>query len=1764
MSLDLLERTSVLYKPMWGAGGGGQQSGSSTAPTNTPDTLRSADSVEIILGLGEGKWKGLVNGSKSYYVGDTVLQNADNTFNFEYFELEIRPGLPENLADYLIPKLGGTSNNIPVNTILSYNVPIVRQMSENQIDAIDLRFNVNQLFRQDNNGIYTTELDLVVEIKKNTETIWLPAFGNATLPIKGKATSTYIKELRIPVARTDDFYQIRVTKLTTNTDSTHASDVTWDSIQMINMDLKKYADTATARIFAKATNQFSSIPQMSGIFDMREIRIPSNYDPVTRTSTGVWDGTFNVAWTDNPAWIVFDFVTNSRFGMSAAAPLNMDKYEVAAIAEWCDTPVDNGAGGFRPRYTFNALITEPTNALEMARYIAGTFNATLFDDNNGTIIMRCDMNQDATHLFTPEMVGEDGFVYSFTDINSRANDLTVSFKDPDLLYDENRVRCFDQDHINEFGRVPLDFIAVGCNNQAEAKARGNYKLLTATTETMLVSFSTNRVGAVVEPYEVILIADPVNGYALTGRIKSLNPARTQVNLRDALHLEVGVDYYMQLRIAGGLSTTNYTVSVPSTGSVKQFNVSPALPADLPEYCSFYLAQDPGVGIGSPKPFRVMGVEEMDGSPDNIKITAIELNRNKFTDAETGIITAPTQYSGIGDPNSIPGPTNVEFAERFNLIGNEVWTIITATLPRDQYRYYTGDFDVYSRQLDTNNGDEPIGSFEKRTVLYGDTIVNHPEGKWEFKILPRNSFGQTPPIGSVLSWVHIVSSASAVGIPPEPVESLAYQLTATGFIARWNPPTGQETVIHHYLVKEGLTEDIATVIADNIKDPILVVDPMTKRDYHLWIYAVSTAGVLSSSADIVITNYKPAVPTNIRVEVGYETLMVFFDRDTEVDLVGSRIRYRIVGQSSYTDMNPNGLLDSVLPDTAYEFQVAAQDALTLLLNDEVWSSPYSVRTNDTVGVAKGIDDVQASTTQNLVRNGSFERDDQYWTFDSATIITDATAPYVDNVLLTSKILKLGDGSASVASAVSDKFVVRANQQYAIGADFRADVTHPGEAHIFTLRVYNSGNVLLGEYTEETGKIFVDPSEISSSTFTRLTSTFLIPSGGVYAEVFLQARGTGILYVDGVQAQRGAVATAFNPHVAEELSAADLNVISNPDNTPPGMPTTLSASGAFRNINLLWSAPSDADIDHYDVFRATTNVLSSASLVGSPIATVFSDSAVITGQTYYYWVRAVDRSGNLGPFTPSSSATTIQLAAADFANLTIVNAMIADATIDDAKIANLSVSKLIAGTITAGQINLGNDRFRLDSSLRRLTVVDDINIARVLLGRLGNNPQDYGLQVYDSTGKLILGADGLGVAVVGSGNLANGSVTGDKIVANAISADKIAANSITTDKLVTNSITTAKIAAGAVTADKISVATLSAIAADVGTLSAGLITATGQEATNYWNLSTGAFSVGKADGSTYMRYNPTTGAVEIQGTITVTNTPPVNWTDINGRPTTLGDLDPDQDAKLDGIEAGADVTGSNTSANTAAVGSLTTAQAVAKILDPAATINTNTTTIDGGKITTGTITANKISVGTLSALTANIGYVTSGAIGNANGSVFMNLDATGSQDFLNCNGAFKVTADGAVTMTSGTISGDLLVDGTITAGKIAGNAISDFGVATNGITITVNTNEKLLFWVNYFLSNKPISPSLNQFIDGTALSTNVGTSGQPSLIDNWGSGFGSMIVTIAPGTYTFRVFWHCNPNGNLNPQWAWYHYPSVPVNILGGSSPFYNIMYLKLKK
>jgi predicted phage tail protein len=428
----------------------------------------------------------------------------------------------------------------------------------------------------------------------------------------GVTRSAVPREIRIPVARINEPYDIRVTRAADKESKYFFAQVTWESFQEITRDVYSFPGLALSHLTIKATDTFSSIPEFTQLWDGRIIRVPTNYDPDARTYAGFWDGTFKMAFSNNPAWVAYDLVMNSSYGKNAYYPEVMDPLACYEFGKHCD------AHGF----TMNEYITDPRSINETINYIVGTAGGRYVDRGDGysTILFDAD-DQPAVALFTQENVLDGLFTYSFTDITSRKNDFKVSFVNPLIGWKEDRVRVYDQNSIDVQGDNPEEFIAVGCTDGVEAVKRGRLRLATALTEKTIVSFKTNRQGLYVQPFQILLVADPNAQEVITGRILSVT-SPTLLQLRDEIYLEAGIPLTLSIFVGdgqGGFQARQYPIA-NGPGKTTTLTLASPLDVTLPEKAVF--------SIGTPKAFRITSIEEGE-DPDAVSITAIEINRLKW-------------------------------------------------------------------------------------------------------------------------------------------------------------------------------------------------------------------------------------------------------------------------------------------------------------------------------------------------------------------------------------------------------------------------------------------------------------------------------------------------------------------------------------------------------------------------------------------------------------------------------------------------------------------------------------------------------------------------------------------------------------------------------------------------------------------------------------------------------------------------------------------------------------------------------------------------------------------------------------------------------------------------------------------------------------------------------------------------------------------------------------------------------------------------------
>ena len=789
------------------------------------EITNSTDCAEIVLGLCEGEIEGLQNGAKSFYINDTALQNQAGDANFNDFQLEVLKGseIDNNLRYYL----GGSARNTTVSVELKSGVPITRQTQTGDLDFIEIRLVVGSLtgYYMDKKGSYVTpsSVTLRLEYKPVSDAEWHPAFGDdGNFKLSGKVTGNTVQEIRLNVDRSNEPYEIRITKISADESSElRSNNVSWESFQEGFRTNVAFPNTALAHVYFQYSNQLTNVPSFYGIYKLQKIRIPSNYNPITREYSGNWDGTFKIAWSDNPAWCLYDYVMNDRYGVNAFAPTILDKWDCYEAAQWCDELVNNGKGGLEPRFTCNLLQTQATNGKEFASYLAGLFNSILIEPSTGYLRLLVERDTEAVFLFTPENVTEEGFTYTCSSPENRYNDIKVSFTNPDLNWETDIRRVYSQEDIDINGRVTDDFVAVGCIREGEAMRRAYYKLISALTEKITVTFTTNRQAQCLTVGDMILIADPVLGFSLPGRIKSLSDDRKTVYLRDSIYLEAGIPYKIQFNTPDGLYE-NEIDPLSGSGHLTEFTVKETLPENLPELAAFTISGSSR--SGTPKPFRIISITEADGNPDAFSITAIEVNRNKWKAADDMVIAGMDNYSGLLSPAEIPHLEDLSFFLTYNKAAVQSELYLTPTYPDVNYPYYSGRLRVYSKSIYEDD-------WVLRETTADNVIINHPAGEYQFVALPISTTGITPSFDTAPVFTYVVESVTDY---PSNVKNLTVARSSNGIQLSWDPVTDVD--LAGYEVREGSDWESGTVITTDFLGTSTYVVINDAKTHHYMVCA----------------------------------------------------------------------------------------------------------------------------------------------------------------------------------------------------------------------------------------------------------------------------------------------------------------------------------------------------------------------------------------------------------------------------------------------------------------------------------------------------------------------------------------------------------------------------------------------------------------------------------------------------------------------------------------------------------------------------------------------------------------------------------------------------------------------------------------------------------------------------------------------------------------------------------------------------------------
>ncbi|WP_342649075.1 DUF1983 domain-containing protein [Pseudomonas sp. REB1044] len=607
------------------------------APYEAPDSLRSTNIAKILLAVGEGEFDGTPT-DRDIYLDNTPIMDASGNVNFPGVKWEWRPGSVEQ--DY-IQGIPAIENETTVNVELRSDTPFTRALTNTQLSAVRLRFSWPRLLSSDANGTNGYRIEYAIDVATDGGS-FVEAHRGA---VDGKTTNGYQRSVRVDLPKATSGWTFRVRRITPNLNNGSVADTMMVSgyTQIIDQKIR-YPNTALLYIEFDA-QQFQNIPAVTVDCKAKRWPVPSNYDPATRTYTGVWDGTFKQAWTNNPVWATYGICVNDRFGLGKRIQSWMvDKWEMYRIGQYCDQLVPDGVGGQEPRYLCDLNLQGKAEAWTLLRDLSAIYRGMTYWAQ-GSLFMQADMPraQDIDYVFTRSNVIDGDFVYGGAGRDTHYSRALVSYDNPANNYDTDVVPVTDNALQRRYRDRPIEISAIGCTRASEAQRRGKWALL-SNNQDRTVTFKTGMEGANVLPGFVIPVADElVAGRPNGGRISAA--AGRVVTLDRDTPIKAGDRLIINLPNGTAQGRTVQLVSGRAVTVTTAYALQPE-----PELQWAIDYEDLAIQL-----FRVL--KRVRTAEGEYEFTALEFNPSKFAAIDTGAKLDERPISVI-PVTTVPAPTSV--------------------------------------------------------------------------------------------------------------------------------------------------------------------------------------------------------------------------------------------------------------------------------------------------------------------------------------------------------------------------------------------------------------------------------------------------------------------------------------------------------------------------------------------------------------------------------------------------------------------------------------------------------------------------------------------------------------------------------------------------------------------------------------------------------------------------------------------------------------------------------------------------------------------------------------------------------------------------------------------------------------------------------------------------------------------------------------------------------------------------------------------------
>ncbi len=805
-------KTPLLYaNPVHGKKGQGKGGGADfRAPFESPNTLQSIVTAKIIDLWGEGPMGGLIDpggpgllddsdppvhviGSstilKSVFFDETPVMASDGSLNFNGIILRTRPGIP---GQSVIPGFSDIENEVIVGLEATIELgPVTKTVSNSDVDAVRVKVRLPQLTFQDVNTGDLLENFATIAIEVNTDGAGFVELVRDT--IVGKTVAPYERKYRIDLP-TGSSWDVRLVRISPDEVAVVDQNRTFFSTMTEIIETRvNYNNSAIVGIEIDARQFGTRVPRRAYLVQGLEIQIPSNYDPVTRLySPAIWDGIFKTGITDNPAWVYYDILTNSRYGAGTAFQFQsnqsrIDTDALFTIGQYCDELVEDGRGGLEPRFTYNGVINTREDAYAVLQAIASSFRGMIYY-GAGAVTAAQDSPSTPRRVVNQSNVKDGLFTYSGISQSQKHSVIKSVFRDPDDFYRPTIEYVEDPGLINDFGVRTKEILSVGATSRGQARRQAKWILETERTGD-LVTYRTGFHNALVSPGEIIAVADEtIAGIRFGGSIKSISGGTT-ITFDAPITYDTTIAHTLSAILPDGTLETRTLVNVSRQNPVtlQTVTIDSAFTTDPLDGAAWGISE-PSIEL---RQFRIVSVKEVDFN--EFEITALCHDPNKFVRIDTNNDQDPLDFTNLpSGPLAVPtDPFVVE--KLFKGTSTVLSKAIVSWTPPDSDPRVTL-YELFVKRPGEFSFNPFGGSRDTDGITSGVTaeILDTQPGTYDFQLKSVDNFGRKS------KMVTFSADLLALTLPPADVTGFRGSVSNEFVILNWDKNT--ELDLNHYEIR----------------------------------------------------------------------------------------------------------------------------------------------------------------------------------------------------------------------------------------------------------------------------------------------------------------------------------------------------------------------------------------------------------------------------------------------------------------------------------------------------------------------------------------------------------------------------------------------------------------------------------------------------------------------------------------------------------------------------------------------------------------------------------------------------------------------------------------------------------------------------------------------------------------------------------------------------------------------------------------------------